>query len=199
MSDAKLKANRENAKKSTGPRTEEGKKASSANATRHGLRSETLYVPPGEKDDFDSLHLYLLNEVHPAGELESQAFERLVQAAWRMRRVRASEAVLIADCAARGVDPFLDDDAERKMKRLEDYHRRAESAYARAMRELRELQTNRHICELAPSLYGHATDPGLSHLPTVDRLYHSHERTQIQRDKAASARTNPPIRRYDAA
>jgi hypothetical protein len=199
MSDAKLQANRENAKKSTGPRTEEGKQASRANATRHGLRSETLYVPPGEQADFDRLRSDLLDDVQPAGELEGQAFERLVLAAWRMRRVRASEAALLADCEARGVDPFLDDDAERRMKRLEDYHRRAESAYARALRELRELQTNRHICEIAPSYYGRATDPGLSHLPTVDRLFHSHERTQIQRDKLNLARTNPTHRRYDAA
>ena len=46
-SDAKRQANRENAAKSTGPRTEEGKRRASGNARRHGLsrppqRSEVL-------------------------------------------------------------------------------------------------------------------------------------------------------------
>src|ERR1051326_8973710 len=37
VSEARLRANRENAKKSTGPRTKEGKHRSSLNATRHSI------------------------------------------------------------------------------------------------------------------------------------------------------------------
>ena len=47
ISEAQLKANQENAQKSTGPRTEEGKKRARINATRHGLKAGRL--PPGCK------------------------------------------------------------------------------------------------------------------------------------------------------
>ena len=45
--EAQIKANQENAKKSTGPATEEGKKISSMNAMTHGIFS-TIPLLPGE-------------------------------------------------------------------------------------------------------------------------------------------------------
>ena len=44
VSAAKLEANRRNAQKSTGPRTEEGKDRSKLNAVKHGMRAETLVL-----------------------------------------------------------------------------------------------------------------------------------------------------------
>ncbi len=44
ISEAKLEANRRNAKLSSGPRTPEGKRRSSQNAVTHGLRAETLVL-----------------------------------------------------------------------------------------------------------------------------------------------------------
>ena len=46
--EAQLKANRENAQKSTGPKTDEGKKAASKNALKHGLRSRSFTLIHGE-------------------------------------------------------------------------------------------------------------------------------------------------------
>ena len=42
---AQIRANRENAKKSTGPRTPEGKANSSKNALKHGLLAEDAVIP----------------------------------------------------------------------------------------------------------------------------------------------------------
>ena len=46
---AQIKANRENAKKSTGPRTEEGKQRVSLNALKHGLLARDAVLPGGSR------------------------------------------------------------------------------------------------------------------------------------------------------
>jgi hypothetical protein len=45
---AQIDANRRNAQKSTGPRTEEGKNRSRMNALDHGGRASILQLPPEE-------------------------------------------------------------------------------------------------------------------------------------------------------
>src|SRR4051794_7775752 len=51
-SDKKMEANRQNAQKSTGPRTEEGKAKSRRNALKHGLTSEGTVLPPEDTELF---------------------------------------------------------------------------------------------------------------------------------------------------
>lgn len=53
ISERRLQANRANAKRSTGPRTEAGKAVSRRNAVRHGILSRSLDLPPAV--DLDSL------------------------------------------------------------------------------------------------------------------------------------------------
>jgi len=47
-----IEANRRNALKSTGPRSEEGKQRSSRNALRHGLTAETVLEPLEDPEDY---------------------------------------------------------------------------------------------------------------------------------------------------
>ena len=46
-------ANRQNAMRSTGPRTPQGKQAAKWNALRHGLRPETLVLPDEDPEEFE--------------------------------------------------------------------------------------------------------------------------------------------------
>jgi hypothetical protein len=61
ISERKLQANRANAKRSTGPRTEAGKAASRKNALKHGILSRSIDFPPAI--DLDSLTLE--RSLHP--------------------------------------------------------------------------------------------------------------------------------------
>jgi len=84
-------ANRRNAKKSTGPKTEAGKRRSSKNALKHGLTSADLLLPGEKVKAFEELRSELWRELKPARGVQQVLFERVVSAAWRLRRVTAME------------------------------------------------------------------------------------------------------------
>jgi hypothetical protein len=86
-SDKKIEANRENALKSTGPRTPEGKDAVRLNAMRHGLRSKEVLLPGEEADALRELDKNLRAELRPVGEVENLLVDRIIAAYWRLQRL----------------------------------------------------------------------------------------------------------------
>ena len=91
-SDKRIRANRRNARKSTGPKTPEGKAAVSLNPLKHGLLSQQTLLPNEDEASLMQLSERLHSQLQPVGELESLLVERIVAAAWRLRRVLAVEA-----------------------------------------------------------------------------------------------------------
>ena len=88
-----LAANRENATKSTGPTTTEGKATSSRNATRHGLLSSRLLLEDEDGAEYQEVMDGLIAALRPVGTLELALVERMAIALWRQRRlVRAETA-----------------------------------------------------------------------------------------------------------
>ena len=61
-----IAANRENAKKSTGPRTADGKRKSRRNAVRHGLTAETVIDVLEEAADYEALAAAINADFRPA-------------------------------------------------------------------------------------------------------------------------------------
>ncbi len=89
------KANRRNAQKSTGPKTEAGKAASSRNALSHGLTAEFLVLLPDEDGDaFERLRGGVIADLAPAGALQEVLAERAAVLLWRLDRVARMEAEL---------------------------------------------------------------------------------------------------------
>jgi hypothetical protein len=81
-------ANRKNALVSTGPKTVEGKVASSKNALRHGLRSMSLVVPGIETEEEWVTHQDAVHEsLVPVGYLEEILTDRIAATLWRLGRV----------------------------------------------------------------------------------------------------------------
>jgi hypothetical protein len=93
--DKQLQANRANARKSTGPRTQAGKARSRLNSRKHGLTAKMLIIAGENADDFDELRAELLEEHNPQSSLECELVERLAGILWRLRRVPLFEAAII--------------------------------------------------------------------------------------------------------
>ena len=91
--EAQINANRENAKKSTGPRTPEGKRASMGNAVKNGAYATyaTLYALEG-KDDLVKLHEAIRQDVRPHGAVQELLCEQLASIHHRIRRLQMCEA-----------------------------------------------------------------------------------------------------------
>jgi len=89
VSQGKLNANRENAKKSTGPRTPRGKAYSRKNAIKHGLFTQCWqdFTLQGEsQEDYDRLLDGLHQQFEPLGRAEELEVERMVVSWWRLHR-----------------------------------------------------------------------------------------------------------------
>jgi hypothetical protein len=95
-SEKQVRASRQNAQKSTGPKTPEGKAAVRLNATKHGLLSEETLLPGEDEAALEELAERLRAELQPAGELEALLVERIVAAHWRLRRLGRVEAGVFA-------------------------------------------------------------------------------------------------------
>ena len=91
---AQTNANRENAKKSTGPRTPEGKTISSRNSLVHGMTSGKFLPPDADPQEFFQLLDQFRNRFQPFDEVEDALVERLVAAEFKMRSVRYMDAGL---------------------------------------------------------------------------------------------------------
>jgi len=173
-SDAKIEANRENAKHSTGPRTNSGKVKASRNSIKHGLTAKEIFIAPGEEEEFRSFSTDLIAELNAVGPLEQDLARQLLHHAWGLRRLRAYEADLEQRAFADDVNPYLDEQYAPALARLAKYRAGTERAYKSIYRILLSLQTNRHI---ANSLMLRCELPGKP--PALADLKSLPKRTQI--------------------
>jgi len=171
---AQILANRNNAKKSTGPRTAEGKAVVSQNAVKHGLFAAEAVVTGENPAVYELFHDKYLAELAPAGMAESVLAERVISLSWRLQRAERMQNqsidVMIAlaetdswqamqrektveaqDTRAGGLDLLLgwatknDFSDSRIIERLMLYERRIENSMIRMMKELKRFQVIRRI------------------------------------------------------
>ncbi len=89
-----LDANRRNARHSTGPLTEEGKKRSRRNAVRHGLTAETVIDALEDADDYSAFEQSIAADYDAQSTTERELVLRLASLLWRLRRATAIESGL---------------------------------------------------------------------------------------------------------
>jgi hypothetical protein len=96
ISEKQLEANRRNAERSTGPRTEEGKKASALNARRHNLTGQVTAMTDADRIMHDAFSASIMESLAPEGAMEIQLAQRIATDSWRLNRISAVEDNLFA-------------------------------------------------------------------------------------------------------
>lgn len=89
-----IEANRRNARLSTGPITEVGKKRSRQNALRHGLTAETVIGTMENASDYAAFELAITRDFEATTAVERELVLRLASVLWRLRRATAIESGL---------------------------------------------------------------------------------------------------------
>jgi hypothetical protein len=89
-----IEANRRNALKSTGPRTEAGKQVSRGNAVRHGLTAETVIAPLEDAEDYKAFEATVTADYDAQSAVERELVLRLASTLWRLRRATSMETEL---------------------------------------------------------------------------------------------------------
>ncbi len=151
-SEKQIEANRRNAQKSTGPRSEEGKARSAQNAFKHGLTSRTVCLAEEDEEQYMEVRILLAEELRPLGALETMVVNRIAAQMWRLSRVPGIEAEIfdrlrhdglgqdegLAGAWLRDGSPY-----EGSLSRLSRYETALERSISRLLKELRHLQADR--------------------------------------------------------
>jgi hypothetical protein len=154
-----IEANRRNAERSTGPKTEEGKAKASLNSLKHGMTAETAVLPYEDTVSYDLLRLTLIDNYRPVGAGEEMLVELIANNYWRLLRARrvetASFELHIRSMKARNdlnESPSVDDDMSLaaafsrhadSLTKLERYQNSIERSYLKAVEALRKAQNDR--------------------------------------------------------
>jgi hypothetical protein len=89
-----FEANRRNARKSTGPITQEGKQRSRCNAVRHGLTAETVIGALEDAEDYQAFEAVVIADYDAQSAVERELVLRLASLLWRLRRATTMETGL---------------------------------------------------------------------------------------------------------
>jgi len=144
MSEKSIKANKENAKKSTGPKTITGKEMSSNNALKHGLTSQSL-MHPGIDDpkEFQIYTKKIYDCFSPKDDLEIFFVNRAISCMWRLKRVVNIEEAIFNE----EIKPDTENVAEQifnylkeKMLIINKYEKSLESSLFKTLKEIKKLQ-----------------------------------------------------------
>jgi len=154
---AQILANRQNAARSTGPKTPEGKETSSRNATRHGLSGVFTVLPHENAEDFDDLAARIRDEFQPESDNETFLVDQMIQARCRLLRVQRLEALAFEQILT---EPGAASDPDARLltalcasgnalDKLHRYAAAAERSYYKALRELRQSRAQAQKSESA--------------------------------------------------
>ena len=153
----KTQSNRQNAKRSTGPKSAEGKAKAAANSLKHGFFASVQHLNPHDAPAYQSTLADLRMGLQPDGPVEEQLIRELAMFTTRLQRLEAAEYALLAGntesdptdareiaAAFERAAPAMD-----QLHKIEIHLRRA---YNRTWDRLEKIQKERHKLTLDESL-----------------------------------------------
>jgi hypothetical protein len=147
--EAQIRANRANARMSTGPKSDEGKKTAARNAIKHGMAAAEAVVLPNELEIYDAFREAILAEHNPQTPTETVLVDAIIAASWTLHRCRMAEIKVFDDTSDATIDPLVCNSADLAMRRIDIYMRRAESSLHRSIRTLQLVRKERLAHEAA--------------------------------------------------
>ncbi len=144
--------------KSTGPRTEEGKKRSALNAMRHGLTGRTVVMPHEDMEAYKAFCNELFVDLAPETAIERVYAQAFCDTQWRLNRARSIEDSMLAlghfeaageietehaqvHAALTAARVFRDD--SKSFANLSLYEQRLQRTLEKSLRQLQTLQAER--------------------------------------------------------
>ena len=131
--EAQIKANQENAKKSTGPSTLEGKQRSSMNAMMHGIFSKSPLLPGENQEQFKLLEDEIIKAYQPTDAMEYHLVQRIYLSCIRQIRLREAEAAkleisMLPEVMCKSVTQLFEHNSDKKFT-AEDISELTEANY----------------------------------------------------------------------
>lgn len=144
---AQIAANRQNAIKSTGPRTEAGRAASRTNAFAHGIDAKLLVIPGEDPLDYENLSAGYHRQFRPRGPEQEYLVQTLVNSDWLRRRYFRIEAEILNHALTDSPDGpkslgalyAADTPASRALNRVRRNYDAAQRAWLSAFKQLERL------------------------------------------------------------
>ena len=156
---AQIDANRQNARKSTGPRTPEGKNISSRNSLVHGMTSGKFLPPDGDPGEYFHLLDQFRARFQPGDGVEDRLVERMAAAEFKMCSVRYIDAGLFHyQLKTNPMPPHFSEDErtnplawafqcdaahQNAFSKLMRYEGSLQREFSRALRDLFKMQDER--------------------------------------------------------
>ena len=142
--EAQIKANQENAKKSTGPATSEGKQRSSMNAMIHGIFSKIPLLPGENQEQFKLLEDEIIKAYQPTDAMEYHLVQRIYLICIRQIRLREAEAAkleisMIPEVMCKSVTQLFEHNSDKKFT-AEDISELTEANYMFAQALEKEIK-----------------------------------------------------------
>jgi len=157
---AQIAANRLNATKSTGPRTDEGKAASRLNALRHGADAQLAVIPGEDPDELEALTRDYHAQFRPSSPEQLFLVETLIHADWLRRRYLRLEAAITNQALAEmepcenplGAIYLSNGPAARAIERVRRHYEVEQRAWLAAFKHLQTLRDQEAESAIAMAL-----------------------------------------------
>jgi hypothetical protein len=140
-SPAQITANQANAKLSTGPTSEAGRKTVSANSVKHSFCAKVHTLLPGEEEPFAQHLQEYMKTYAPVGAPEEDLVRSLADSNWRLKKITGLERTLLIRLET--IEPEAFEDTLKELRRTATYGNRTQRTIEKTRAALKEMQSAR--------------------------------------------------------